>query len=153
MAKAFKDNPTFMKTAFSALLVVIYAVVLLLNKNTYLFMQKKDFLAQYRYAEIINQTPNAKILTYDVMDSGFYTAAGVLPQNRFYCFLNIETRYPAILEEQNRLISEGYFDYVITTYFCEAKWDNYELIREEADPFVDFTGEKVRDGYRLYKRV
>ena len=153
LTKAFKDNPAFMKTAFSALLVVIYAVVLLLNKNMYLFMQKKDFLAQFRYAEIIKQTPNAKILTYDVMDSGFYTAAGVLPQNRFYCFLNIETRYPAILEEQNRLISEGYFDYIITTYFCEAKWDNYELIREEADPFVDFTGEKVGDGYRLFKRI
>lgn len=153
LGKVFKQNPSLLKALVSGLLVVVYAVVLLLNKNSYLFLQKKDFLAQYRYAEIINQTPNAKILTYDVMDSGFYNASGLLPQNRFFCFLNIETNYPAILEEQNRLIREGYFDYIITTYFCEEEWDNYELIREEADPYVDYTGEKALDGYRLYKRI
>ena len=153
LGKVFKQNPSFVKALFSGLLVVVYAVVLLLNKNSYLFLQKKDFLAQYRYAEIINQTPNAKILTYDIMDSGFYNAAGLLPANRFFCFLNIEANYPAILEEQDRLIREGYFDYIITTYFCESEWDNYELIREESDPYVDYTGEKARNGYRLYKRI
>ena len=112
----------------------------------------KNYLAQFRYAETINETPNAKILTYDVMDAGFFTAAGLLPQNRFYCYLNIERNYTAITEEQNRLISEGYFDYIITSYFNENKWDKYELIREETDTYVDFSGVKALDGYRLYKR-
>ena len=151
--KIFKQNPVFMQGLLAFLLMVFYAVSLLLSKNTYLFMQKKDFLAQYRYAEIINQTPNAKILTYDVMDSGFYTSAGLLPSNRFFCYLNIESNYPAILEEQDRLIKEGYFDYIITTFFCENDWDNYELICEETDPYVDYTGKSALDGYRLYKRI
>lgn len=152
IGKSFRDNPRFMQGLVAGLFIICCAVVLFLNKNTYLFLQKKDQLAQYRYAETINQTPDAKILTYDVMDAGFYTASGLLPQNRFFCYLNIETNYPAILEEQNRLIKEGYFDYIITTYFCKAEFDNYELVREEADPFVDYTGKKERYGFRLYKR-
>ena len=153
LKKVFKENPKFMQGLVSGFLLICYVVVLLLNKNTYLFLQKKDYLAQFRYADIINQTPNAKILTYDVMDSGFYTSAGLLPQNRFFCFLNIESNYPAILEEQNRLIEEGYFDYIITSYFCEAVWNNYEMIREETDDYVDYTGIKAKDCYRLYKRI
>ena len=153
LSKTFKQNPGFMQGIVTGALVILYLATILLNKNTYLIFQKKDFLAQYRYAEIINQTPDAKILTYDVMDSGFYTASGLLPSNRFFCYLNIESNYPAISEEKNRLIEAGYFDFIITTYFCEGNWDNYVLIREEADTYIDYTGEKVLDGYRLYKRV
>ena len=149
----FKQNPAFMQGLITGALVVFYALILLLNKNTYLIFQKKEFLAQFRYAETINQTPDARILTYDVMDSGFYTAAGLLPQNRFFCFLNIESGYPAILEEQNRLIEAGYFDYIVTSFSCECDWDNYVLVREETDTYVDYTGEKALDGYRLYKRI
>ena len=151
--KLFKQNPMFMQGLITGALVVFYALILLLNKNNYLIFQKKEFLAQFRYAETINQTPNARILTYDVMDSGFYTAAGLLPQNRFFCFLNIESSYPAILEEQNRLIEAGYFDYIVTSFFCECDWDNYVLIREETDTYIDYTGEKTLYGYRLYKRI
>ena len=153
LSKTFKQNPGFMQGIVTGALVILYLATILLNKNTYLIFQKKDFLAQFRYAEIINQTPDAKILTYDVMDSGFYTASGLLPSNRFFCYLNIESNYPAISEEKNRLIEAGYFDFIITTYFCEGNWDNYVLIREEADTYIDYTGEKVLDGYRLYKRV
>ena len=153
LEKTFKQNPGFMKGIISAFLFICYAIVLLLGKNTYLFLKPKEAMAQWRYADTIKQTPNAKILTYDIMDSGFYTSAGLLPQNRFYCYLKIETEYPAILEEQHRLIKEGFYDYIITTYFCEEKWENYKLIREETDTYIDYTGEKALDGFRLYKRV
>ena len=142
-----------MKGIVSGLLIVVYFVTLLLSKNTYLLFEKKEFLAQFRYAETINQVPDARILTYDVMDSGFYTAAGILPSNRFFCFLNIESSYPAILEEQNRLIEAGYFDFIVTSVFCECDWDNYVLVREETDTYIDYTGEKSLYGYRLYKRI
>ena len=153
LGKVFKKSPSLLQGIAAFLLTAVFAVVLLLGKNSYLFLQKKDFLAQYRYAEIINQTPNAKILTYDIMDSGFYTAAGLLPQNRFFCYLNIEVSYPAILEEQNRLIRDGFYDYIITTDYCDCEWDNYELIREETDPHAGFSGKKVRKGYNLYKKI
>ena len=152
ISKKLGQSASLAKGVVVCFLMICFAMILLLGKNSYLFMQKRDQMAQFRYAEIINQTPDAKILTYDVMDSGFYTAAGLLPSNRFFCFLNIESNYPPILEEQHRLIKEGYYDYIITSYFCEEKWDNYELIREETDTYVDFTGEKALDGFRLYKR-
>ena len=53
----------------------------------------------------------------------------------------------------NRLIEEGYYDYVITTYFCDFDSDNYDLIQEESSLFVDYTSEPILDYYKLYKRV
>ena len=67
---------------------------------------KEDY-PQYRFAEIINRTPDAKILTYDVMDSGYYLASGTMPSTPYFCYLNIENTWPVILNEQNRLIAEG----------------------------------------------
>ena len=153
VSKSFKQNAGFMKGIVSGALIVVYFIVLLLSKNIYLLFEKKDYLAQFRYAETINEVPDAKILTYYVMDSGFYTAAGKLPSNRFFCYLNIASSYPAIFEEQDRLIEAGYFDFIVTAYSFEADWDNYVLVSEETDTYVDYTGEKCLYGYRLYKRV
>lgn len=153
LSKLFKDNARFMKILLSGLFIIFYGVSVLLCKNMYLFLQPKQAVTQYRIADIIKETPGAKVLTYDVMDAGFYTTAEILPSNRFYCFLNIESNYPAILEEQNRLISEGYFDYIVTTSFCECNWEHYELAAEESGIYVDHSGEKCLDCYRLYKRI
>ena len=153
IVKIFKHNEAFIKILLYICLTVTYALSLINCKNMYLIFQPKEFLSQYRMAKIINQTQDAKILTYDVMDAGFYTAAGILPSNRFFCYLNIEKTYPAIREEQDRLIEEGYYDYIITSFFCEKEFENYELIEEDTHPFVDFTGEMIKDGFRLYKRI
>ena len=152
--KLFKQNPAFMKGIIAVMFLVFYGITLLLNKNMYLFLKPKTVLAQFLMAETINQTPDAKILTYDVMDAGFYTAAEVMPCNRYCADKQFEEDiYPQLREEQNRLIGQGYFDYIITSYFCEEEWDNYELVQEEAVPYVDFTGENIYDGYKLYKRI
>lgn len=153
LTKALKNNSGFFNGIIAGFMIICYLLTLLLNKNMYLFMKQKVFLVQYRYAEIINRTPEAKVLTYDVMDSGFYTAAGLLPANRYYCYLNIEKTYPPILEEQHRLIDEGYFDYVITTTFCDLKLNKYELIAEERHDYVDYSGIKQVECFRLYKKV
>ena len=152
LGKAFK-NQMLLKVLTCSLLLTVYSITLLLNKNMFLIFKSKDDVAQYRIAQTINKTPDAKVLTYDVMDSGFFTAAGVLPQNRFFCYLNIEHGYSAILEEQKRLISEGYFDYIVTDYSSESDWDNYEAVQTEQDPIVDFRGTKRYIGYKLYKRI
>ena len=86
-------------------------------------------------------------------DAGFYTAAELLPSNRYCADKQFDDNYPLLREEQDRLISEGYFDYIVTSYFCEAEWDNYELIQEEAVPYIDYTGEEILDGYKLYKKI
>ena len=152
--KASKDNPRFISTLLAGVLVIFYGLSIFLCKNMYLIFKPKDFLAQYRMAETINETPDAKILTYSVMDEGFYTAAGLLPSSRFFgAGKNLETTYPEMLEQQDRLIEEGYFDYIVTEYYCDKEWDNYVLIQEEVDPYIDFTGEGVKIGFKLYKRA
>lgn len=151
--EVFKDNRSFIRGLLSFSLIIVFALTIFLGKNKYLIFQPKMFLAQYRMAETINQTPDAKVLTYDVMDAGFYTAAGIMPCNRYCADKMFGDSYPQLREEQDRLISEGYFDYIITSYFCEAEWDNYEMIQEEAIPYIDFTGEEILDAYKLYKRI
>ncbi len=151
--KMWTKDPMGIRVLLTSALVVLYVFSIFLCKNLYLIFKPRDFVPQVRIAETIKQTPDAKVLTYDVMDAGIYAAAEVLPQNRFFCYLNIEKSYPALLEEQDRLISEGYFDYIVTTFFCEPDWDNYELVQEETGAYVDYTGIEILDGYRLYKRI
>ena len=150
--KAVKSKPQLVSVLMTVVLLAFYADALIQNKNSYLIGQPKNYLAQYRFAEVINQTPDAKILTYDVMDCGFYTAAGVLPHNRYYCYLSMEKDFPEILEQQDGLIKKGYFDYLVTTYNFEATWDNYEEILQEYDIHVDYYGNHTPFGYKLYKR-
>ena len=150
--KAVKSKPQLVSALVTVVLLVFYVDTLIQNKNSYLILKPKDYLAQYRFAEVINQTPDAKILTYDIMDCGFYTAAGVLPHNRYYCYLAMEKDFPEILEQQDRLIKEGYFDYLVTTYNFEGPLDNYEQILQEYDIHVDYYGGRGPVGYKLYKR-
>ena len=153
LESSYKKNTGFIKLLISAFLSVTFIFFLANCKNLYLMLKPKTFLSQFRIAETINQTPDAKILTYDVMDSGFYTSAGLMPQNRFFCYLNIEENYPAIREEQDRLVREGYFDYIVTSYFFNYDLEKYELVQEESSVYIDFTGEGILDGYKLYKRI
>ena len=152
--KISKENSHIISILLASVLVIFYGLSIFLCKNMYLIFKPKSYLAQFRIAETINETPNAKILTYSVMDEGFYTAADLLPQSRFFgAGKNLESTYPDLLDEQDKLIEEGYFDYIITKYYFEEDWDNYVLIQEEIDPYVDFTGEKVQIGFKLYKRI
>lgn len=152
--KVSSQHPGFIKGIVSAVLLIFYVFSILMCKNMYLIFKPKSFLSQFRMAETINHTPDAKILTYRVMDSGFYTAAGLLPQNRFFGpGMNLINNYPPISEEQDRLVAEGYYDYIITSYFEEPDWDNYELIQVETTPFIDYTGEAILDGHKLYKKI
>ena len=61
--------------------------------------------------------------------------------------------YTAVSEEKERLIKEGYFDYIVTYYFCECNWENYKFIGEETGIYVGNDGKKITEGYKLYKRV
>ena len=108
-------------------------------------------MAQFKFAQIINQSEDPKIFTYDIIDWGFYLAADVSPSNRYFTTMNFIDNNPEAVEEQQRLIREGYFDYIITidTY----DWDNYELIATSEDRCVDFTKEEFYYRYNLYQRT
>ena len=133
-----------------AICAVIIALMLLLGKNNYLIFKSEKDIPQFKFAEEINKTENPKVLTFDVMDAGFYTSAGILPSNRFFCFLNIEKDWTEIVDEQGKLIDDYYFDYIIC-YDDDYDWDCYELYRIEEIPVCDFTGRFTTYTYCLYK--
>ena len=129
---------------------IIVLTMLCFSKNNYLLLKPAKDIPQFIFAEEINKTENPKVLTFDVMDAGFYTTAGILPANRFYCFLNIENDWPEIINEQGRLIDDYYFDYIIC-YDDDYDWDRYELYRVEVTPVCDFTGKRTTCTFCLYK--
>lgn len=153
LEKMYKKDPHFIPVLSSVVLVALYCFSLVNSKNMYLIFRSKQILPQFQLAETIIKTPDAKVLIYDTTDGGYYTAAGILPANRYFCFLNIEDNYPDILEEQDRLIEEGYFDYIITTYYFEENWDNYEFVQEATGTYVNYDRTSYYEGFKLYKRV
>ena len=140
----------------SIIIVAISVAVLTFNiitcKNLYMMRYSKADYPQYRFAEIIKETPDANVLTYDVMDRGFYLAAGILPKTQYYCFLNIEYDWPVLLEEQDRLIAQQTFDYIVT-YENSYEWDGYEIVAETDFTSVNIAGRKVLKHYCLYKKI
>ena len=153
LTKVFKNYPKLIQTLIASFLSILYVLSILLCKNMYLIFQRKEMLTQFQIAEIVKETPDAKVLVYDSIDPGIFTASGIMPANRFFCYLNIEQHYHPIKEEQDNLIAEGYFDYIITTFSFEEDWDNYGLYKEITGPFTGPDGESSLEGYKIYIRI
>ena len=95
--------------------------------------QSRDTTMQYRFAALINETPNATLLNYGFMDAGFYTAAGVTPQVKYFHRTNVPIQ--EMLDEQDRYIREGLCDYVVTRGMQPGSiTEKYDLIATEKSP-------------------
>ena len=141
----------------AALLSLIVMVFLTFNllikcKNYYLLRMDKEDLSQYILAEMINRTDDPKIITYDIIDGGFYLASGVHPSNRFFTTMNFIENNKEAVEEQESLIEEGYFDYIITMS-NDYEWDNYEIVTSSIEPCIDYTKEEFFYEFFLYQRT
>ena len=79
------------------------------------------------------------------MDAGFYTAAGLTPQVKYFHRTNVPK--DEMVSEQYRYIDEGVTDYVITRMeLTETQLTHYEKMAETSSP--NFWYEKVY----LYRR-
>ncbi len=97
----------------AALAVVIMLNVGLVNgRNVYLLGKPRDTMPQYQFAQIINETPDATLLNYGFLDGGFYHAADVTPNCRFFCILNVNA--PGMWATQREFVAQGRVDYVVT---------------------------------------
>ena len=152
LEKRLKVNDTLILILVSAISITTLAFNIITNKNMYMMKYKKSDYPQYKFAEIIKETPDPNILTYDVMDRGFYLATGTLPKTQYYCYLTIEESWPVILEEQHKQIANHEFDYIIT-YSNEYEWDGYEVVDSVDIIYTNISGNKVRAMYFLYKKT
>ena len=102
-------------------------------------------MPQYQFAEIIGQVENATLLNYGFLDGGFYTTAGIIPNCRYFCNLNI--KLDEIMETQNKYVDQRLVDFVVTRNE-ELKSDQYILVATSSMYFE----EKTYD-YYLYRLI
>ena len=87
---------------------------------------------------------NASLLNYGFMDAGFYTAAGTVPQVKYFHQTNVPLE--EMTREQRRYVEEALCEYVVTRAEL-GEGLRYELIAVEESP--GFWYEQVY----LYRRI
>lgn len=128
-------------------IVILFLVVCLWGNNVPRMKIKKEELPQYQFAEIINKKKNPTLLNYGFLDGGFYLAADVIPNSKYFCTLNIplEDMYSTQAEE----IAKGKFDFIVTR---TEKLDAYNIDWKKYNYIC--SGEYVSENivYYLYER-
>ncbi|MED4839844.1 MULTISPECIES: hypothetical protein [Heyndrickxia] len=70
--------------------------------------------AQQTFAKVINQTANPTLLNYGDLDGGFYLAANLVPNVKYFEKQNIDPKvYPENMQAQNRYIMEKKVKFVV----------------------------------------
>lgn len=124
--------------------VLILPATLLCSPNAGMLQYEKEDLPQYQFAQIINQKETATLLNYGCMDSGFFTATGIVPGNRYFCIMNVDKEEAR--KEHDNIVRNGMVDFVIT---CNEKLDS--ALYEEKTSSVFLYEEKLTE-YTLYER-
>ena len=104
------------KTAIviAAILFISLPLEYKFGQNTYMLALKQQDLVQYKFAEIINRSPNPKLLNYGSLDLGLYMTAGINPSFKYFELQNLSySSYPTNLDEQKRYIREKIPDFVV----------------------------------------
>ena len=128
------------------LLVANPWIAYLSSRNTYLMQVQKEDMPQYRFAEIIRQSEDRSLLNYGFLDGGFYYAAEILPNQRFFCTLNNDLAEMKAAHEES--ILEGKTAFIITRTRKLKDAPNYQLVDEASMLFEGRSWD-----YYLYRRV
>lgn len=146
-AMLIPDNVKSGKIAVPVSFVICIAGAFILSPNTYLMKYRKNQLPQYKFAEIINETDSPTLLNYGFLDGGFYLAAGIIPEQRYFCRNNLD--FPAMTEAQRRCADAGLTDYIVTrsTSGKHPDFGLYTCVAHEEFPYYD-----KNLHYFLYKR-
>lgn len=121
--------------AFS--LILCTAAAFILTPNRYLMKYSRSQLPQYRFAEIINKTEKPSLLNYGFLDGGFYLAAGIIPDQYYFCRNNTELK--EMIDSQNICVQAGIPDYVVARNVAGTppELPGYTCIAEEEFPYYD----------------
>ena len=162
MTQIFEKYGKIYNSKYAYMLTCIIFIISLtftyfFHHNVDMLKLTKNDLVQYHYATIINKNENPTLLNYGGLDHGFYTTTGIVPSVKYFQNLNIDySRYPVVMDEQNRYIREKLVDYVvmqipISIYDGEIDLpclnENYQLIETEQQ-----RNEKTDFYYLLFKK-
>lgn len=98
--------------------VLIFAVTLSANgyiANSRLVPEGRRQAPQQAFAQIINSYENPTMLMYRSLDDGFYTAANLLPSNRYFYKPSATPYelYPFPMDEQNEILRDKKVQFVV----------------------------------------
>lgn len=131
--------------------IIIAALFLFNSRNIFYMKESKEVLPQYKFAKIINDKKDAKLLNYGFLDGGFYMAADLLPSSKYFQELNAYV--PGMYEELDKKIKNSYFDFVIVRTYAghdsinEILSKNYKEISKAKE-----TIENIIFTYHLYEK-
>ncbi|MEN6434713.1 MAG: hypothetical protein ABFD58_02745, partial [Anaerolineaceae bacterium] len=128
------------------------------DQNAYMLRIKRQDLVQYKFAKIIDRSPDKSLLNYGSLDMGFYTTAGVLPGVKYFEVQNLQySRYPLNIDEQNRYLREGVTEFVVLRDFNQKNIPNLEISALKSKYSLVASGDQYFEGYMftyyLFQRV
>ena len=110
-----------------------------------LMQVRKADMPQTVYAEMMNREGNPTLLDITSLDQGFYLAAGIVPNCRYFADNNLQTKEKK--EAIASYLAEGKTQFVVTRYADPG--ERYALIAE-ADGVFDLNDMRH---YKLYERI
>ena len=131
--------------AFSISLCFSLVLADLCSPNRSFRNVRKEELPQIQFAGIINTIPHATLLNYGFLDYGFYTAAGIVPNTRYFCKLN--SSIAGMTQEMDSYLENKDVDFVVTRS-RKLKSDNYQLVSTAEDTY-----EQKHFTYYLYQVI
>ena len=141
-------KPFIRGTLYAALSVVLLAFALFVSDNRYMLSIKREDTPQASFAQTMRERKTEDELSlfcYGFPDAGFYLAADVIPQYRFFATANVGL--PEMGQEQARYVAERSAEFIVTRNRDDAP-DGYNLIQTQT-----FWSEDYNDTFRLYQRA
>ena len=122
------------KKVLSVVITVFWAIFLVFYSysyanDTYALGADKSSVIHYRFSDIMHELDdNPTLLNYGFMDGGFYTAANIVPNCKYFCTLNIPLN--EIQEGQDNCLLSGEVEFVITKNLMldTNKFNKYDLV-------------------------
>jgi len=136
------------RALFAGVSLVMLALALFISDNRYMLSIRREDTPQVRFAAIMREKKTEDAITlfcYQCPDAGFYLAANIIPQYRFFARVNVDL--PELKEAQAGYIAERSAEFLVTRN-REISPDGYTLIETQT-----FWSEEQNDTYRLYQRV
>jgi hypothetical protein len=109
---------------------------------------KREDTPQVHFATIMREKKTEDEVTlfcYQCPDAGFYLAANIIPQYRFFARVNVDL--PELKQAQSDYIAERSAEFLVTRNL-EISPEGYTLIQTQT-----FWSEGQNDTFRLYQRV
>ena len=131
-----------------ALSVALALTSFMTSFATNLIFKPHSMQPQAIFADSIPE--DSTLLCYDFPDLGFYTEAGIVPSEKYFCTYMIDNALGESIDQRESAIREGRVDFVVTrnnTY----EWSNYEMIDIASIETIDYNGVLGPDYFYLYR--